>query len=95
MKDNKVERARQAAAMLRRQFLQGDAGQKRQKATKGQKGPGLNGTYLIYKEAFSVSITKIKDSETPALALENACFERLRPVPNWRFPLSKCHSGQA
>ena len=26
MKDTKVERARQAAAMLRRQFLQGDAG---------------------------------------------------------------------
>ena len=26
MKDNKVERARQSATMLRRQFLQGDAG---------------------------------------------------------------------
>ena len=56
------------------------------------KGPGSNGTYLSPREAVSVSITEFKVSETPALALENACFERLRPVPNWRFRLSKCCS---
>ena len=54
-----------------------------------------NGTYLSPKEAFSVSITEIKDSETPALALETAYLEWLRPVPNWRFRLSKCHSNRA